>query len=175
MFSSGLLYYLSAATPVVPIRILQFTLSPNSRGEVSLSLYVPGGDLDSARQRVKGAVLLCAGDRLWFSSMKDFRGSNGDSGVRLSLCDRQNDSGKLDGQLYVRWSCLRRDDDEGGWLRDHELVGDQLQLAVCETLRDVLLRRDESYTMGWGFEYDRNWVFLSRTAVRACQVIVLAL
>ena len=145
----------SPTTRVVPVRILQFSTSPEPRDEVFLSLYVPGWDLESARQCAKGAVLFCAGDRLWFSSLSDFLGSDGDRGVRVSLCGDEEYSGKREGQLHVRWSCSRTETDGGDWLRDHELLGDRLELALCETLQDVLSSGDESYITEWGYEYDR--------------------
>ncbi len=140
---------------MVPVRILQFSLSPEPRDEASLSLYVPGRNLESAQQCVKGVVLLCAGDRLWFSSMKDFLGSDGHRGVRLSLCDEVTTSGTPDAQLLIRWSCSRTDNDDGDWLRDPELLGDRLEFALCETLHDVYVSGDESCFTEWGDEYDR--------------------
>ena len=142
--------FFSPTTPVVPVRILHFSTPPDPRDEVSLVLYVPGVDLDSARRCARGAVLCCAGDRLWFSSMKDFLGSRG---VRLSLCsDAENSgSGKTEGQLRVSWSCSRT----GDWLSHHELLGDRLDLALCEALQEMLLSGDEDYVAEWGEEYDR--------------------
>ena len=125
------------------------------RDEVSVSLYVPGRDLESARQCAKGAVPCCAGDRLWFGSMKDFLGCDGERGVRVSLCGEGEGVGKLEGRLHVRWSCSRTDSDGGDWLRDHELLGDRLELALCETLQDVLSSGDESYVTEWRYECDR--------------------
>ena len=87
--------------------------------------------------------------------MKDFLGSDGDRGVRLSVCGDEGGSWKREGQLHVRWSCSRTDTDGGDWLRDHELLGDRLEFALCETLQDVLSNGDESYTTDWVIEYDR--------------------
>ena len=91
----------------MPLRGLPISLPPGSHDETSLSLYVPGQDLESAQRCAKGAVLLCAGDRLWFSTMKEFLVSDGDRGVQLNLCDEETDLGKPDGQLHVRWSCVK--------------------------------------------------------------------
>ena len=139
----------------MPVRVLQFASPPGSRDEASVSLYVPDRDLESARSSIKGAVLLCAGDTLWFSTINDFLMSEGDRGVRLSLCDEQTGSGKPDGVLHVRWSCVKTDQDAGDWLRDHEVVGDKLELALCKKLRETLLSEDESCSTEWHYEYDR--------------------
>ncbi len=90
--------------------------------------------------------------------MKDFLLSDGDRGVRLSLYDEEACLGKPtwpNGQLHVRWSFLKTDTDGGDWLRDHELVGDKLELALCEKLRETLLGEDGSFSTEWGHEYDR--------------------
>ena len=97
----------------MPVRVLQFSSPPGSRDEASLSLFVPGRDLESARKCAEAAVLLCAGDRLWFSTMEEFLVPDRDRGVRLSLCDEETCSGKPDDQLHVHWSCLKTDTDGG--------------------------------------------------------------
>ena len=139
-------------TRVVPVRILQFSTSPEHQDELFLSLYVPGRDLDSAQKHAKGAVLCCFSDRLWFSSMRDFLGSDHDRGVRVSL---EEYSANPDDQLHIRWSCSKTNTNAGNWLRDHELLSDRLEMALCETLQDVLLSGDEAYITEWGGEYDR--------------------
>ena len=143
-------------TRVVPVRILQFSTSPEHQDELSLSLYVPGLDLESAQQYAKGAILCCAGDRLWFSSMSDFLASDRDCRIQLSHCNSNKEySANPDDQLHIRCSCSSTDTDAGNWLRDHEILRDRLEMALCETLQDVLLSGDESYITEWRDEYDR--------------------
>ena len=64
----------------------------------------------------------------------------------MSLCNEEACLGKPtwpDGQLHVCWSFLKTDTDSGDWLRDHELVGDKLEFALCEKLQETLFSEDE--------------------------------
>ena len=143
-------------TRVVPVRILQFSTSPKHHDELFLSLYVPGLDLNSARHCANGTLLCCFENRLWFNSMSDFLGSDRERGIQLSLCnDNEEYSENPEDQLHIRWSYSSTDTDAGDWLRDHELLGDRLVMALCETLPDVLASGDEAYITEWGYEYDR--------------------
>ena len=87
--------------------------------------------------------------------MKEFLVPDGDHGMQLSLCDEETDSGKPDGQLHVCRSCSKSNIDGEDWLRDHELVGDKLELALCEMLQETLLSKNDSGSTDWGSEYAR--------------------
>lgn len=102
---------------------------------------------------------------MWFSLMKDFLLSDGDRGVRLSLCGDEGCSGKPNGRLHIRWSCNKTSIEGGDWLRNHELVGDKLEIALCEKLKESLLSEDGSCSTEWGLEYDR--VLASAHKIRA--------
>lgn len=88
--------------------------------------------------------------------MSDFLGSDADRRIQLSLySSNEEGSGTPDDQLHTHWSCPKTNTNDGNRLRDHELLSDRLEMALCETLQDVLSSGDEAYVTEWGDEYDR--------------------